>query len=51
MGGLQGRLPQSVSKYLSVEYVPISKNTVTLSQAVQKIDFGGPFGGVLGGKG
>ena len=42
--------PQTMSKYLSVEYRLISKKTSTLAWAVQKIDFLGPhFGGIPGG--
>ena len=39
-----------MSKYLSVNYLLISKRTSTLASAVQQIDFLGPyFGGILGG--
>ena len=42
--------PQTMSKYLSVEYLLISNKTGTLASAVQKIEFLGPhFGGVPGG--
>ena len=47
-GGVPGEWhPQTMSKYLSVKYLLISKTTSTLAWAVQKIDFLGPhFGGV-----
>ena len=39
-------VPQTMSKYLSVKYLLISKQTDTLAYAVQKIDFCGVhFGG------
>ena len=41
-----GTLRRVESKYLSVKYLLISKQTGTLSRAIQKIDFWGFPGGV-----
>ena len=49
-GPREGWHPQTMSKYFSVKYLLISKQTGTLSRAIEKIDFwwvhlGGPQGG------
>ena len=49
LGGSRGGWhPQTMSKYLSVKYLLISKQTGTQVELFKKLIFGGPFGGVPG---